>query len=129
MAFLTSADLSLRSTLGKAFDPEKWKSDYPNPAFLSRLPDDEFWGAKQVMAFTDDDIRAIVEPHTQADPELKSSRRYTNLSAAEVRHALIDKGYSNEELPAERTLRDILNPKESTASGGETPKGSAVPGV
>src|SRR3954462_7564157 len=26
------------------------------------------------------DIRAIVEPHTHADPELKSSRRYTNLS-------------------------------------------------
>ena len=33
------------------------------------------------------DIRAIVEPHTYADPELKSSRRYTNLSAAEVRQA------------------------------------------
>ena len=30
------------------------------------------------------DIMAIVEPHTQTDPELKSSRRYTNLSAAEV---------------------------------------------
>jgi hypothetical protein len=55
------------------------------------------------------DIRAIVEPHTQADPELKSSRRYTNLSAAEVRQALIDKGYSPEGLPSERTLRDILN--------------------
>ena len=27
------------------------------------------------------DIRAIVEPHTQADPELKSQRRYTNLTA------------------------------------------------
>ena len=54
------------------------------------------------------DIRAIVEPHTQADPELKSSRRYTNLSAAEVRLALIDKGYAHEELPAERTMRDIL---------------------
>ena len=27
------------------------------------------------------DIRAIVEPHSYADPELKSSRRYTNLSA------------------------------------------------
>ena len=39
------------------------------------------------------DIRAIVEPHTHADPELKSSRRYTNLSAAEVRDALIAKGY------------------------------------
>src|ERR1700733_4890420 len=55
------------------------------------------------------DIRAIVEPHTQADPELKSARRYTNLSAAEVRQALLAKGYSQEELPSERTLRDILN--------------------
>ncbi len=55
------------------------------------------------------DIRAIVEPHTQADPELKSSRRYTNLSAAEVRQALLDKGYAEQEVPQERTLRDILN--------------------
>jgi len=55
------------------------------------------------------DIRAIAEPHTQADPELKSSRRYTNLSAAEVRRALIDKGYAAPDLPGERTLRDILN--------------------
>jgi Rhodopirellula transposase DDE domain len=55
------------------------------------------------------DIRAIVEPHTHADPELKSARRYTNLSAAEVREALIAKGYSPERLPSERTMRDILN--------------------
>lgn len=55
------------------------------------------------------DIRAIVEPHTQADPELKSARRYTNLSAAEVRQALLDQGYAATALPKERTLRDILN--------------------
>jgi hypothetical protein len=55
------------------------------------------------------DIRTIVEPHTYADPELKSPRRYTNLSAAEVRRALIDKGHSDQELPSERTMRDILN--------------------
>jgi len=55
------------------------------------------------------EIRAIVEPHTHADPELKSSRRYTNLSAAEVRAALIEKGYPREKLPSERTMRDILN--------------------
>jgi hypothetical protein len=55
------------------------------------------------------DIRAIVEPHSSADPELKSARRYTNLSAAEVRDALIAKGYSATELPGERTMRDILN--------------------
>jgi len=56
-----------------------------------------------------EDIRAIVEPHTHADPELKSSRRYSNLSAAEVRAALIEKGHPRGELPSERTMRDILN--------------------
>lgn len=56
------------------------------------------------------DIRAIVEPWTQADPELKSTRRYMNLTAAEVRQALVDqKGYDVADLPAERTMRDILN--------------------
>ena len=55
------------------------------------------------------DIRAIVEPHAYADPELKSSRRYSNLSAAEVRHALIARGHAEADLPAERTMRDILN--------------------
>jgi hypothetical protein len=55
------------------------------------------------------DIRAIVEPHSYADPELKSARRYTNLAAAEVRQALIDRSYPQEKVPSERTLRDILN--------------------
>jgi len=55
------------------------------------------------------DIRAIVEPHTQADPELKSSRRYANLSAEEVRDALIATGQDAQTLPSIRTLRDILN--------------------
>jgi hypothetical protein len=55
------------------------------------------------------EIRAVVEPHAYADPELRSSRRYTNLSAAEVREALINRGYSKAELPGERTMRDILN--------------------
>jgi transposase len=55
------------------------------------------------------DIRAIVEPQTYADPELKSPRRYTNLSAAEVREALVNQGYRKAELPSERAMRDILN--------------------
>ena len=42
------------------------------------------------------DIRLIVEPHTHSDPELKSSRIYTNFSAAEVRSALSEKGYTGE---------------------------------
>ena len=56
------------------------------------------------------DIRELVEPHTQADPELKSSRRYTNWSAREVLETLqTQKGHAADELPSERTMRDILN--------------------
>ncbi len=56
------------------------------------------------------DIRDIVEPHTHADPELKSQRHYTNLTAAEVLEALTTKkGYKGEELPSARSMRDILN--------------------
>jgi transposase len=56
-----------------------------------------------------EDLRAIVEPHTHADPERKSARRYTNLSSKEVREALQHKGYAGKDLPGERTLRNILN--------------------
>jgi hypothetical protein len=56
------------------------------------------------------DIRAIVEPQAYADPELKSARRYSNLTAAEVLTALhTTKGYRADDLPSERTMRDILN--------------------
>jgi hypothetical protein len=44
----------------KVFDPDHWKSHYYNPAFSNCLPDDGFWAAKQVMAFTDEEIRALV---------------------------------------------------------------------
>ncbi len=55
------------------------------------------------------DIRAICEPHSYADPSLKSSRRYTDLSAAEVIEALVARGHDKAALPAERTMRNILN--------------------
>jgi transposase len=56
------------------------------------------------------DIRDLVEPRTHADPELKSERRYANLSAAETLQLLqTKKGYAAEALPSERTMRNILN--------------------
>jgi Rhodopirellula transposase DDE domain len=56
------------------------------------------------------DIRAILEPHTQADPEVKTARRYSNLSAADVLEALQrKKGYAKDKLPSQRTMRNILN--------------------
>ena len=55
------------------------------------------------------DIRAIVEPYTQADPQLQSARCYTNLSAREVCAALQARGYAAQDIPKERTMRTILN--------------------
>ena len=56
------------------------------------------------------DIRAIVDPHSQADPTLKSERLYTRISAAEVRRQLIEqKGYRDEELPTAEVIRQRLN--------------------
>ncbi len=53
----------------KIFDPEKWKPNYPIPAFENRLPEDEFWAAKQVMAFTGEQIRALVGAGKFSHPE------------------------------------------------------------
>jgi hypothetical protein len=49
------------------FDPDTWVPEYPNPAFLNRLPDDEFWMAKQIVNLRDDDIRAIVKTAEYSD--------------------------------------------------------------
>lgn len=53
----------------KRFNAAGWLAEYPNPAFTNRLPDDAFWAAKQVMAFTDDQIRAIVQTGQYSRPE------------------------------------------------------------
>jgi hypothetical protein len=50
-----------------SFDPMAWKSNYPNPAFLMMDTEDAFWAAKQVAAFTDAEIRAIVQTGQYSD--------------------------------------------------------------
>jgi hypothetical protein len=55
------------------FEPAKWLPEYPNPAFSNMLPDDAFWAAKQVMAFSDEDIRAIVATGEYSDPRVQHS--------------------------------------------------------
>jgi len=56
------------------------------------------------------DIRDIVEPHSQADPQLKNTFVYTRITAKAVRQALIDeKNYTDEQLPSRRTISKILN--------------------
>jgi hypothetical protein len=49
------------------FDPPDWKPRVPNPAFRRARPDDTFWAARRVMAFTDDMIRAAVKTGRYSD--------------------------------------------------------------
>ena len=57
------------------------------------------------------DIRRLADRQTQADPSMKSgSLTYTRITAKAMREALIkEKGYSDEELPCEATIGNILN--------------------
>ena len=52
------------------FDPEGWKPRLPNPAFARARPEDLFWGARLVAAFTDEQIRAAVEAGRYSDPDV-----------------------------------------------------------
>jgi hypothetical protein len=57
-----------------------------------------------------EDIRDIVEPRCQTDPTFRSTTMYSPITAAEVRRRLIEeKGWSDEELPARRTISNKLN--------------------
>ena len=49
------------------FDPDRWKPRVPNPAFLQARADDLFWGARRVMAFTDEMIGAAVASASYSD--------------------------------------------------------------
>jgi hypothetical protein len=56
------------------------------------------------------DITAIVDSQSQADPQFRTTRLYTRLTATEVRRQLIaQRGYSDEELPTAETIATKLN--------------------
>ena len=56
------------------------------------------------------DIRALVDPESQADPQLRNTFAYTRITAKALRQKLIDeKGWQEEQLPKERSFCNILN--------------------
>jgi hypothetical protein len=56
------------------------------------------------------DITALVDSQSQADPQFRTNRLYTRLTATEVRRQLIaQKGYREDELPTAETLMTKLN--------------------
>lgn len=58
------------------------------------------------------DIVEIMTPHSQAEPSLRTTFSYTNMTAKAVYGFLLEKGWSKEELPTVRTISNILNRQE-----------------
>lgn len=57
------------------FEPEEWVTEHPLPAFENMTLRDAYWGAKQVMSFSNEDIRAIVKTGRITNAEAESFLR------------------------------------------------------
>ena len=56
------------------------------------------------------DLQALVDSQSQTDPQFRTTRLYTRLTATEVRRQLIaQKGYTDAELPTAETIGSKLN--------------------
>ena len=105
------------------FDPERWTTTETLAPFENRLPDDQFWGAKQVTAFTDDDIRALVSTGEYTDSEAEEWLARTLIE----RRDRIGYAYFNKVLPLDNfriengALRfDDLAERHGVANGPRT---------
>jgi hypothetical protein len=56
------------------FDPDKWRPEYPNPAFERMQPEDAFWAARIVSRFDEAAVKAIV-----AEADLRAPEAETHL--------------------------------------------------
>jgi len=55
------------------------------------------------------DITEIVDAHCETDPTFRTTRLYRRLTAKEVRRQLLeDKGYHLDQIPKERSMRNLL---------------------
>src|SRR3989304_2153115 len=70
-----------------------------------------------------DEIHALVQPESQADPKFQTPFAYTRMTARQVREQLAAKTAGTDlPLPAERTLRSMLNRLGHTAGRGAQDK-------
>lgn len=57
------------STDNTKWDPEQWKPRYANSAFRSARPDDKFWAAQRLQAFTGEMLKALIGVGRFNDPK------------------------------------------------------------
>ena len=76
--------------------PDKHRKS--RPTFSEKLPN------------LQDDIRSLVDPNTCTHPTFENTFRYTRMTGKAVLEALVkEKGYKKKELPAQSTMRELLN--------------------
>jgi hypothetical protein len=55
------------------------------------------------------EIQTIMEPHSESESSLRTTLLYTNMTAKTVHEALVQKGWSEDDLPSVRTISNLLN--------------------
>lgn len=55
------------------------------------------------------EIQTIMEPHSESESSLRTTLLYTNMTARAVHEALVQKGWSEADLPSVRTISNLLN--------------------
>ena len=55
------------------------------------------------------EIQTIMEPHSESESSLRTTLLYTNMTAKTVHEALVQKGWSEGDLPSVRTISNLLN--------------------
>lgn len=56
----------------KIFEPNKFDPIIPNPAFEEMTYRDAYWGAKTVMSFSQDDLKALLKAGQYSDPQAEN---------------------------------------------------------
>ena len=106
------------------FQPDRWKPEYPNPAFNNARPDDLFWGARGVMAFSDEAIFEVVRTAEFTNPEATSYMAQTLIT----RRDKIGQLWLNAVLPIDDfelspqgvlTFDNIAEASRTAAAGGQ----------
>jgi hypothetical protein len=93
-----------RSTVAIGIDESRYGITCVNDVSERRKPKSEEKNPKLI-----EDIRKIMEPYSQAEPRLRTTLLYTNMTAQSVYDALIAEGWPKESLPTVRTISNILN--------------------
>lgn len=66
--------------------------------------------SEEKISTLEGDIRSVVDPHSQADPQMKTTFAYSRITAQGVYDAMIEeKHYTKDQLPSVRTISEILN--------------------